>query len=159
MIAAPSALPLGRFGSRIAAPNRDEIAAEIGRLSALLARMDRERKAAARAARPGLGHSRRRGDRTLGPAAVDRLLELFGSGETMKGIAAAMGSSRGAVSGRLHRLRREAGGWGAAERERLCDLLAEDISLDEAARLMGVSAPAAAFAFAAIRRDIGKQAI
>ena len=76
----------------------------------------------------------------------------------MNGIAAAMGSSRGAVSGRLHRLRRETEGWGEAERERLCDLLAEDVPLDEAARLLGVSAPGAAFAFAAIRRDIGKQA-
>gem|GEM_PF-4247862 len=36
MIVTPSALPLGRFGARIAPPDRDQVAAEIARLSALL---------------------------------------------------------------------------------------------------------------------------
>jgi biotin operon repressor len=159
MIAAPSALPLGRFGARQAVLGREEIAAEIERLSTLLARLDRERKAAVRAARPGLGHSRRRGDCTLTRQAVDELLERFGSGETMKAIADAMGLSRGAVSGRIHRLRRESAGWSAVEADRFRDLVADDIPLDEAARLMGVSAPSAAAAFATLRREIGKQAI
>lgn len=158
MIAAPDALPLGRFGARIEPPDRDRIAAEIARLSALLVRLDRERKRAARMARPGLRHSRRRGDRTLTPEAVEELIERFGSGGSMRGIAKAMGLSRGAVSGRLHRLRRETRGWGEAERERLCDLLSDGVEMSEAARLMQVSAPGAAAAFAAIRRDIGKQA-
>ncbi len=159
MIAAPSALPLGRFGAGPAACDRDRIAAEIARLSALLARLDRERKDSARAARPRLGHSRRRGDCSLGPQAVGELLERFGSGETMKAIADAMGFSRGAVSGRIHRLRRESAGWTEAESERFRDLVADDVPLDEAARLMGVSAPAAAAAFATLRREMGKQAI
>jgi|GEM_PF-4925822 len=109
-------------------------------------------------ARPGLHHSRRKGDRTLTVEAVDELIERFGSGGSMRGIARAMGLSRGAVSGRLHRLRRETAGWGEAERGRLCDLLSDSIEMSEAARLMHVSAPGAAAAFAAIRRDIGKQA-
>ena len=90
--------------------------------------------------------------------AVDELLERFGSGETMNGIAAAMGFSRGAVSGRIHRLRRETAAWGESDKARLCDLLAIDTPLGEAARLMGVPAPSAAAAFAAIRREMGKQA-
>lgn len=159
MIAAPPALPLGRFGSRILAPDREAIAAEIGRLSALLARLDRERRRSARASRRGPGHSRRRGDCSLPRQAVDELLERFGSGETMTAIAAAMGFSRGAVSGRLHRLRRETAAWGEAERARLCDLLAGDVPFAEAGPAMGVSAPAAACAFAQIRRDMGKQAL
>jgi hypothetical protein len=159
MIAAPAALPLGRFGARASVPDRDRVAAEIRRLSALLACIDRERKEAARAARPGLGHSRRRGDCTLAPEAIDDLLERFGAGETMTAIAAAMGFSRGAVSGRIHRLRRESAGWTEAESERFRDLVADDITLGEAARLMGVSAPGAAAAFATLRREMGKQAI
>jgi hypothetical protein len=163
MIAAPAALPLGRFGARIAVPNRDEIAREISRLSALLSRLDREGnqelRAEARKARAGLGHSRLRGDRTLTPQAVDELLERFGSGETIEAIAAAMGLSRGAVSGRLHRLRRESAGWSEAEMARFRDLVADDIPLSEVARLMGVSEPSAAAAFAILRRDMGAQAI
>lgn len=158
MIAAPAALPLGLFGARASPPDRDRIAAEIERLSALLARLDRERERAVRLARPGLHHSRRRGDRTLTPETVDALIERFGSGETMRQIARAMGLSRGAVSGRLHRLRSETTGWSEAERERLCELLGDDVPLEEAARMMGVSAAGAATAFAAIRREIGKQA-
>ena len=158
MIVAPAALPLGRFGAAAGTPIREDILAEIDRLKALLASLDRERKRAARMARPGLHHSRRKGDRTLTPEAIDELIERFGSGGSMRGIAKAMGSSRGAVSGRLHRLRSETARWGEAERARLCDLLADDSPLDEAARSMGVSAPGAAAAFAAIRREIGKQA-
>jgi hypothetical protein len=158
MIAAPSALPLGRFGACFEPPNRDRVAAEIARLSSLLARLDRERKRAARMARSGLHHSRRKGDRTLTPEAVDELIERFGSGGSMRGIARAMGSSRGAVSGRLHRLRSETAGWGEDERNRLCDLLSDDLPIGEAARLLGVSGPGAAAAFAVIRREIGKQA-
>lgn len=159
MIAAPAALPLGLFGARISTPDRARVAAEIARLKALLARLDRERRQAARPTRTGLRHSRRKGDRTLSPETVDALIERFGSGETMGAIARAMGLSRGAVSGRLHRLRSETAGWSEAEGERLCDLLGDDVPLEAAAGMMGVSAAGAATAFAAIRREIGKQAL
>ena len=158
MIAAPAALPLGRFGAGIEAPDREAVAGEIQRLSALLARLDRERRRAALMARPGLHHSRRKGDRTLPPEAVDELLERFGSGDTMTAIARAMGSSKGAVSGRIHRLMSEIADWNDAQWDRLLELLADDVPVSEAAARMGVPASAAAAALARIRRDMGERA-